>query len=262
MRNSAMEKEFKDQVVLITGATGGIGEACARRYAQDEARLVLLGRDPARLEALRVKLAMDEDRCLLLAGDISDEAYVRSSVEAAAERFGRIDVLVNTAGISGPAVLAEDYSYEDFRACYETNVFGTFLTMKYVLPLMKAQKKGAIVNTGSSSGIRGYDLESGYGSSKWATIGLTKNVAAENPDTGVRVNCISPGWVDTKMMTQILENYAKKSGGDPSAYYQTSPMGRAGRPDEMAEGVYYLTSSAASFINGSNLVIDGGSTIG
>jgi NAD(P)-dependent dehydrogenase (short-subunit alcohol dehydrogenase family) len=169
---------------------------------------------------------------------------------------------VNTAGISGPSVLAEDYSYEDFRACYETNVYGTFLTMKYALPIMKAQKKGAIVNTGSSSGIRGYDLESAYGSSKWATIGLTKNVAAENPDTGVRVNCISPGWVDTKMMAQILENYAKMGDGDPSVYYNTSPMGRAGAPEEIADGVYFLTSEKASFINGSNLVVDGGSTIG
>jgi NAD(P)-dependent dehydrogenase (short-subunit alcohol dehydrogenase family) len=254
--------EFKDQVVMITGSTGGIGKACAERYAQDEAKLVLLGRNKKRLETLRSELKLGEDRCIVCSGEISDEAYVIRSVEQAMESFGRIDVLVNTAGISGPSVLAEDYSYKDFRACYETNVYGTFLTMKYALPIMKAQKKGAIVNTGSSSGIRGYDLESAYGSSKWATIGLTKNVAAENPDTGVRVNCISPGWVDTKMMAQILENYAKMGDGDPSVYYNTSPMGRAGAPEEIADGVYFLTSEKASFINGSNLVVDGGSTIG
>lgn len=254
--------EFKDQVVMITGSTGGIGKACAVRYAKDEAKLVLLGRCAERLDALRAELGLGDDRCLPCTGDISDEAYVIRSVEQAMERFGRIDVLVNTAGISGPSVLVEDYTYDDFKAVYETNVYGTFLTMKYVVPIMKAQKKGAIVNTGSSSGIRGYDLESAYGSSKWATIGLTKNVAAENPDTGVRVNCLSPGWVDTKMMAQILDNYAKKAGGDPSVYYSTSPMGRAGSPEEMAEGVYFLTSEKSSFANGTNLVIDGGSTIG
>lgn len=254
--------EFKDKVVMITGSTGGIGKACAVRYAKDGALLVLLGRSVEKLDALCKELGLAKARRLCFAGNISDEAYVRKAVQEALECFGRIDVLVNTAGVSGPAVLTEEYSYEDFKACYETNVYGTFLTMKYVLPAMKRQKSGAVVNTGSSSGIRGYELESGYGSSKWATIGLTKNAASENPDTGVRINSISPGWVDTKMMAQILENYAKKSGGDPSAYFSTSPMGRAGTPEEMAEGVYYLTSSKASFINGSNLVIDGGSTIG
>ena len=134
--------------------------------------------------------------------------------------------------------------------------------MKYVLPIMKKQKSGAIVNTGSSSGIRGYELESGYGSSKWATIGLTKNVASENADTGVRINCVSPGWVDTKMMAQIMDNYAKMSGGDISSFFSTSPMGRAGSPEEIADGFYFLSSSKASYMNGSNLVMDGGSTIG
>ncbi|MDD2302259.1 MAG: SDR family NAD(P)-dependent oxidoreductase [Eubacteriales bacterium] len=254
--------EFKDKVVMITGATGGIGKACAVRYAKDEALLALLGRSAEKLEALRSELGLTKDRCVLYAGDISSEAYVRGAVQETLDRFGRIDVLINTAGNGGPAVLTEDYSYEDFKTCYETNVYGTFLTMKYVLPAMKLQKSGAIVNTGSSSGIRGYELESGYGSSKWATIGLTKNVASENADTGVRINSVSPGWVDTKMMAQILENYAKKSGGDPAAYFSTSPMGRAGTPEEIAEGMYYLTSSKASYANGTNLVLDGGSTIG
>lgn len=207
--------EFKDKVVMITGATGGIGKACAVRYAKDEALLALLGRSAEKLEALRSELGLTKDRCVLYAGDISSEAYVRGAVQETLDRFGRIDVLINTAGNGGPAVLTEDYSYEDFKTCYETNVYGTFLTMKYVLPAMKLQKSGAIVNTGSSSGIRGYELESGYGSSKWATIGLTKNVASENADTGVRINSVSPGWVDTKMMAQILENYAKKAEAIP-----------------------------------------------
>ncbi|HRV33243.1 MAG TPA: SDR family NAD(P)-dependent oxidoreductase, partial [Anaerovoracaceae bacterium] len=166
--------EFKNKVVMITGSTGGIGKACAVLYAKDEALLALLGRSTEKLEALRKELGLPADRCLLFAGDISKEAYVRKTVQETLDRFGRIDVLINTAGNGGPAALTEDYSYDAFKACYETNVYGTFLTMKYVLPAMKKQKSGAIVNTGSSSGIRGYELESGYGSSKWATIGLTK----------------------------------------------------------------------------------------
>jgi len=254
--------EFKNKTVVITGATGGIGKACVGKYAKEEAKLALFGRSMEKLEALRDEIAYPEENCLLFATDICSEEQTKEAIEKTMQAFGRIDVLINTAGCSGPAVYTEDYTYEDFKACYETNVYGTFLTMKYVLPMMKKQKSGAIVNTGSSSGIRGYELESGYGSSKWATIGLTKNVASENPDTGVRINSVSPGWVDTQMMRQIVANYAKISGGDSSSYFSTSPMGRAGSPEEIAEGIYFLSSSKASYINGTNLVLDGGSTIG
>ncbi|NCB42853.1 MAG: SDR family oxidoreductase [Clostridia bacterium] len=254
--------EFKDKVIMVTGATGGIGKACVIRYAQEEARLALFGRSIEKLENLRKEIGYAKNDCLLFETDIKNEQQTKEAVERTIQAFGRIDVLINTAGCSGPAVYTEDYTYEDFKACYETNVYGTFLTMKYVLPMMKKQKSGAIVNTGSSSGIRGYELESGYGSSKWATIGLTKNVASENPDTGVRINSVSPGWVDTKMMSEIIANYAKISGGEASSYFSTSPMGRAGSPEEIAEGIYFLSSSKASYINGTNLVLDGGSTIG
>lgn len=253
--------EFKGKVVMVTGSTGGLGKACVLRYAADGAKLVLFGRTMEKLKALREELKYSEENCFLFASEISDEAAIKTAVEKTFAEFKRIDILVNTAGISGPAVLTEDYTYEDFKACYETNVYGTFLTMKYVLPIMKNQKSGAIVNTASISGMRGYELESGYGSTKWAIIGLTKDAASENPNTGVRINCISPGWIETKMKYEILDNYAKKSGGDPSAYFSSGPMGRAGYPEEMAEGVYFLSSSKASYINGTNLVIDGGSTI-
>lgn len=254
--------EFKNKTIVITGATGGIGKACVVKYAQEEAKLALFGRSSEKLEALRKEIGYTETDCLLFATDIRSEQQTKEAIEQTLHAFGRIDVLINTAGYSGPSVYTEDYTYEEFKACYETNVYGTFLTMKYVLPVMKKQKNGAIINTGSSSGIRGYELESGYGSSKWATIGLTKNVASENPDTGVRINSVSPGWVDTKMMAQIMDNYAKISGGDISSYFSTSPMGRAGSPEEIAEGIYFLSSSKASYINGANLVLDGGSTIG
>jgi len=255
--------EFKGKTIMITGATGGIGKACVVKYAKEEAKLALFGRSAEKLEALRKDIGYSESDCLLFATDIRDERQTKEAVEKTLKAFGRIDVLINTAGYSGPSVYTEDYTYEEFKACYETNVYGTFLTMKYVLPAMKAQKSGAIINTGSSSGIRGYELECGYGSSKWATIGLTKNVASENPDTGVRINSVSPGWVDTQMMTKIMENYAKMSGGeDISSYFSTSPMGRAGSPEEIAEGIYFISSSKASYMNGANLVLDGGSTIG
>ena len=187
---------------------------------------------------------------------------MKSAVEAAVTRFGSIDVLINTAGIGGPAVLTEDYRFEDFRRVYEINVFGTFLTMKYVLPIMKKQGRGAIVNTASISGTGGYTYEIGYGSSKFAVIGLTKDAASENANNGIRVNCISPGWIETKMMKEILNNYVAMGVLAKPEDFDPGPMGRPGKPMEMANVIYFLASDQASYVNGANYVIDGGATIG
>ena len=256
-----MTGEFKDKVVMITGATGGVGEATVKRFAADGAKLVLLGTKTERLDALvdRIKPA---GSCLTFAGDIADEDWVRGIVNEAVKAFGRIDVLINTAGIAGPAKLTENYSYADFRRVYEVNVFGVFLTMKYVLPIMKAQKKGAIVNTASISGTGGYALEVGYGSSKFAVIGLTKDAASECANNGVRINSISPGWIRTKMMAEIMENYIEENEIKSADDFDPGPMGRAGEPEEMVNVIYFLASDQASYVNGSNYVVDGGATIG
>lgn len=145
------------------------------------------------------------------------------------------------------------YSFEIFRKIYEINVFGTFLMMKYTLPIMLEQGKGAIVNFGSCSGMTGYTSEIGYGSSKWAVIGMTKNVANEYARRGIRANSISPGWVNTDMLKQSLEEY--KETGDTVNF---GCIGRPGEPSEMADAVYYLSSDEASFVNGINLLVDGG----
>ena len=125
--------------------------------------------------------------------------------------------------------------------------------MKYTLPVMLEQGKGAIVNFGSCSGMTGYTSEIGYGSSKWAVIGMTKNVANEYARRGIRANSISPGWVNTDMLKQTLENY--KETGDVANF---GCIGRPGEPSEMADAVYYLSSDEASFVNGINLLVDGG----
>lgn len=253
--------EFKDQVVIVTGATGGVGSATAKLFAADGARLVLLGTRQEKLDALIGDLGLT-DGYLTFAGEISDESFVKGAVEKTMERFGKIDVLVNTAGVPGPACLTEDYPYGEFRRVYEVNVFGIFLTMKHVLPVMKSRGRGAIVNVASISGMGGYALEVGYGSSKFAVIGLTKDVASEVADKGVRVNCISPGWIRTKMMDEIMDNYIREGEIASADDFDPGPSGRAGEPMEMANVIYFLASEKASYVNGSNYVIDGGATIG
>ncbi|MDD2586117.1 MAG: SDR family NAD(P)-dependent oxidoreductase [Syntrophomonadaceae bacterium] len=253
---------FKDKVVFITGSTGGVGKATAHLFAADGANLVLLGTRKERLQSLVKELGVTDENSLSIPVDISNENDVKFAVEAAVTRFGNIDILVNTAGIAGPAVLTEEYSFEDFRRVYEVNVFGTFLTMKYILPIMKKQGHGAIVNTASISGMGGYAYEVGYGSSKWAVIGLTKDAASENANNGIRINSISPGWIETKMMKEILDNYVATGVLDKPKDFDPGPMGRPGKTMEMANVIYFLASDKASYVNGANYVVDGGATIG
>ena len=196
---------------------------------------------------------LSQDKVSYLTLDVSNEQQVMDTIAKIKETQGRIDVLVNVAGIIGKYDETVDYTFENFKRIYEINVFGTFLMMKYTLPVMLAQGKGAIVNFGSCSGMTGYTSEIGYGSSKWAVIGMTKNVANEYARKGIRANSISPGWVNTDMLKQTLEEY--KETGDTVNF---GCVGRPGEPSEMADAVYYLSSDEASFVNGINLLVDGG----
>ena len=205
------------------------------------------------------------------AGKVADasakEAYSQKAVEDAIAqvmtRWGRIDALVNTAGWGGPQKRAEDYTFATFRRVYEINTFGTYLMMAKTLPIMQKQKKGSIVNFGSVSGMFGYSLEIGYGSSKWSIIGMSKNAAVENGKNGVRVNSVSPGWVDTPMFASVLAGYKEDGiGNDGWDNVTVGPMGRIASPEEIANVVLFLCSEKASYINGANLLVDGGMTAG
>ena len=253
---------YEGKVVILTGAGGGIASAMARKFASLGASLALLDIVEEPVKKLASQLALPADRVMTAAADVSDEDSVRRTVEKVREYFGRIDVLVNTAGIPGPSARVQDYSYADCRRVFEVNVFGTFLMMKYVLPVMQAQKKGAVLNIGSVSGMVGYPYESAYGASKAAIIHLTKNAASENGGNGVRINCLSPGWVNTAMMKTIVDSYVDVGIADTSENVTLGPMGRPGEPAEMAEVAAFLCSDEASYVNGSNWLADGGMTLG
>ena len=193
---------------------------------------------------------------------MSDEDSVKEAVAKTMERFGRIDCLVNLAGIEGPNnSRTEEYEFKWTKRIFEINVYGTFLMMQNVLPVMQAQKSGAIVNFGSVSGMFGYAGEISYGASKAAIIQMTKNAANENGGNGVLVNSISPGWVNTEMFRRILEQY-KSTYENPLDNVTFGPMNRPGEPMEMANVVAFLCSDEASYVNGSNFLVDGGMTLG
>ena len=247
-----------EKVCIITGAGGGIGKEVVKKFYENGYFVCMLDLKEEFCEKAADALSLDRSKVGFYALDISSEEQVKSTIDKIVADCGRIDALINTAGICGKYDMTIDYTFENFKKIYEINVFGTFLMMKYCLPTMKAQGKGAIVNFGSVSGMTGYTFEIGYGSSKWAVIGMTKNVANEYAEFGIRANSVSPGWVQTNMLKQSLDYY-KGLGHDQITL---GPMGRTAEPYEIANGVYWLCTDEASYVNSTNLLIDGGMMLG
>lgn len=249
----------KKMVCVITGASGGIGKEVVRTFCGHGYHVAMLDRDGELLEKTMQELGLDHSQASCYQLDISDQEQVKATVARIKAELTRVDVLVNAAGIVGRYAKTVDYDFENFKRIYAVNVFGTFLMMQNVLPIMVEQEQGVIVNFGSVSGMRGYTLEVGYGSSKWAAIGMTQNVANEYGGCGIRVNSVSPGWVDTGMMQRTLDNYRELG---ENGEITLGPSRRPAKPSEIADAVYFLSSPEAIHINGANLVVDGGMLLG
>ncbi len=248
------------RVALITGGARGIGAATARIFACNGHRVAIIDSLPD-TERVQEQIAADGGECLYVQGDVSDEAVVRSAVEQVLACFGTVDVLVNNAGIVLVRAL-EDISWEQFQRVINVNLGGTFLLCKHVLPVMKAQKRGAIVNMASVSGHVGQTDHSIYGSTKGAILAFTRALAWEVAAYNIRVNSISPGSVDTPMLRGDIEIESKKTGL-PFDRVKTlreaeQAFKRWADPLEIAEAVYFLASDKASFITGSDLLVDCG----
>jgi len=240
-------------VVLITGALTGIGRATALAFAHDGARIVVSGR---RDEAGR-KLA-DELRALgveaeYLRADVRNDDDVRTLVDQTVARFGHLDVAVNNAGTEGQPGPVTEQSAESYAATFDTNVLGTLLSMKHELRVMLPQKSGSIVNLSSVVGRAGSPGASVYTASKHAVEGLTKAAALEVAASGVRVNAVAPGPIDTEMLTRFTGSPERKAG-----FVRGIPLKRAGTPEEIAQAIVFLASGKASFITGQSIAVDGG----
>lgn len=246
------------KVCIVTGASGGIGSAVVKKFYGNGYAVEMLDINEDSLKTVIEKENLDPARVRCHTLDVSVEQQVKDTIEGILDARGRIDALVNTAAIIGKYNPTIDYTFENFKRIYEINVFGTFLMMEHVLPIMKKQGKGSIVNFGSVSGMTGYTYEIGYGSSKWAIIGMTKNVANEYGQFGIRANSVSPGWVNTDMFRKSVEDYKNFSDSQVTL----GPLGRPAEPEEIANVVYFLSSDEASYVNGSNVLADGGMMLG
>lgn len=237
------------KVAIVTGAARGIGLAVARRFLADGWRVAMLDIDAETLGVARA--ALPADATMALTCDVSDPAQVTASVAAAVERFGRIDAVVNNAGIAVFKPLL-DTSFEEWSRVLAVNLSGPFLMVQATARIMAATGGGAVVNIGSISGLRASTLRVAYGTSKAALMHLTKQQAAELGEIGVRVNVVAPGPVDTAMAKQVHTPAIRAD------YHDAIPLNRYGLEEEIAEAVFFLCSDRASYITGQTLAADGG----
>ncbi len=244
-------------VVLITGALTGIGRAAAFAFASKGARIVVSGRREEQGRALAEELKALGSEAEFIRADVRRENEVRDLVDRTVQRFGRLDVAVNNAGTEGQPGAISDQTAERYAAAFDTNVLGTVLSLKHEVRVMRAQGAGSIVNISSTYGHEGAAGAAIYAASKHAVEGLTKSVALEVAGSGVRVNAVAPGPTDTGMLdrfTGSAENKASLASG--------VPLGRIGRPEEVARAILFAASDDASFITGQILTVDGGKTAG
>jgi NAD(P)-dependent dehydrogenase (short-subunit alcohol dehydrogenase family) len=240
-------------IVLITGALTGIGRATAVAFANDGASLVVSGRREEVGQALAAELRGLGAEVEFIKADVRREEAVRDLVDRTVERFGRLDVVVNSAGTEGTPGPVVDQTGDSYAATFDTNVLGTVLGMKHAMRVMRPLGQGSIVNVSSTMGHKGAAGASIYTASKHAVEGLTKAAALEGAGFGVRVNAVAPGPVETDMLNRFTGSEARKAG-----LIAGVPMQRAGRLEEVAQAIVFLASGKASFITGQILSVDGG----
>jgi NAD(P)-dependent dehydrogenase (short-subunit alcohol dehydrogenase family) len=242
-------------VVLITGALTGIGRATALAFAHEGARIVVSGRRDEAGQALATELRALGVEAEFIRADVRREDDVRKLVDRTVERFGRLDVAVNNAGTEGQSGPLTEQSAETYAATFDTNVLGTVLSLKHEMRVMLAQRRGSIVNLSSTMGSRGAAGASMYVASKHAVEGLTKAAALEGAASGVRVNAVAPGPVETEMLNRFTGSADRKAG-----LIAGVPAKRVGKPEEIAQTIVFLASDKVDFLTGQIIGVNGGKT--
>jgi NAD(P)-dependent dehydrogenase (short-subunit alcohol dehydrogenase family) len=251
-----MNAFFNDKVVLVTGAGSGIGLATARAFAEAGAAVALADVNENAVRSAAEELVSAGHKAIAVRCNVADEAEVAAMVEQTVSTFGRLDVAFNNAGVMSPAVETADANGQEFDRVNAINLRGVWNCMKYELRQMREQGNGAIVNCSSIGGLIGIAGRATYHASKHGVIGLTRSAALEYASRGIRINAVCPGTIDTPMVADMLAK-------EPDAMkdiMRDQPIGRLGRPEEIASAVLWLCSPGASFVIGHALAVDGGYT--
>ena len=253
------ETEMKDGVAIVTGGGGAIGAATCLEFARAGARVVVVDIDGDAAERTAAQVRAEGGQAIATRADVSQSTQVQAYVKLALDTYGRIDYFFNNAGTEGRVGPLAEHDEALWDRVIAVNLTGVFLGLRYVLPVMLAQKKGAVVNTSSVAGTLGAPNLAAYSASKHGVLGLTRSAAGEVGRQGVRVNAVCPGPIDTRMLRDLEK---MNNPADPEAVYRfnvgRNPTGRYGEVAEVARVVVFLCSDAASYVNGAACIIDGG----
>ncbi len=249
--------DFSGKVALVTGAASGMGLATAQAFAEAGAAVVLADFKEDAVKAAAEELVAAGHKALAVRCDVSDDAQVAALVERAVAEFGRLDAAFNNAGVMARIAPTADSTREDWDRVIGVNLRGVWSCMKHELRQMERQGSGAIVNNASVGALTGNPGIGSYIASKHGVVGLTRTAALEYVKRGIRVNAVNPGLIDTQIARDVVS-------GDERAYAEIAkqvPIGRAGRPEEIASAVLWLCSPGASYVVGHALTVDGGMTV-
>ena len=249
-----------NKVALITGGTSGIGRATAVLFAKEGARVAITGRNEMRGLAVLEEIEAASGTAIFVRSDVRSAAECRQAVEQTLQAFGRLDILFNNAGVFYPNTVPNS-TEEEWDLTLDICLKGTYLMSKFALQAMLAQKSGVIINNSSGWGLVGGNAAAAYCAAKGGVVLLTKAMAIDHGPQGIRVNCVCPGDVDTPMLPEDARRRGMK-WDDYLATASDRPMGRIGKPEEIAAAVLFLASDEAHFITGAVLAVDGGGTAG
>jgi NAD(P)-dependent dehydrogenase (short-subunit alcohol dehydrogenase family) len=247
---------FNDKVALVTGAASGIGLATARAFAEAGAAVTLADVHEIAVRSAAEELVAAGHKAIAVRCNVADEVEVAAMIEQTVSTFGRLDAAYNNAGVQSPAVETADANGKEFDRVNAINLRGVWNCMKYELRQMREQGSGAIVNCSSIGGLIGIPGRAAYHASKHGVIGLTKSAALEYAAKGIRINAVCPGTIETPMVAAMLA----KEADAMKEIMRDQPIGRLGRPEEIASAVLWLCSPGASFVIGHGLAVDGGYT--